>query len=122
MRLDVQSPPENLQELFFMNPSKSTLSIVMLCLSACTWVEPTKEGSEVTLVKPFNVKACTKLGTTKAYTKYKVGPVTRSEDQVYEELVTLGRNRAAEMGGDSIVEAGPAVEGVMSFDIYKCAE
>jgi hypothetical protein len=29
---------------------------------------------------------------------------------------------AARMGGDSIVEKGPAVKGVMSFDVYKCAD
>jgi hypothetical protein len=98
------------------------LSIAMLCLCACTWVEPTKEGGEVTLVKAFNVNNCTKLGTTTANTKYKVGFITRDEDQVTEELVTLARNRAAVLGGDSIVEQGPAVEGVMSFDIYKCAD
>ncbi len=104
-----------------MKLSRYTLSIVMLCLSACTWVEPTKEGSNVTLVKPYNIKACTKLGTTTANTKYEVGFITRDEEQVTEELITLARNGAARMGGDSIVEKGPAVKGVMSFDVYKCA-
>jgi len=41
---------------------------------------------------------------------------------VTEELVTLAKNRAAEKGGDSIVAKGPASEGEMSFDIYKCGE
>jgi hypothetical protein len=98
------------------------LSLAIICLPACTWVEPTKESSEVTLVKAFNVKACKKLGTTTATVKQKVGIITRGEETVLEELTTLAKNRAATMGGDSIVAKEPAVDGVMSFDIYKCSE
>ncbi|MDH5612499.1 MAG: DUF4156 domain-containing protein [Gammaproteobacteria bacterium] len=98
------------------------LCLTIVCLPACTWVETTKEGSEVMLVKPFNVKDCLKLGTTSATTTYKVGIITREDETVTEELITLAKNRAAELGGDSIVATGPAVEGKMSFDIYQCAE
>jgi len=98
------------------------LSMVMACLPACTWVEPTKESSGVTLVKSFNVNACKKLGSTNATVTQKLGPVTRDDDVVMEELITLAKNRAAKMGGDSIVAQEPAVDGSMSFDIYKCAE
>jgi hypothetical protein len=101
---------------------KYVLSIAVLLLPACTWVEPTKEGSEVLLVKAFNVEACEKLGTTKTSVKHKVGFVTRSEDKVTEELTTLARNRAAEMGGDSIVARGAVSEGAMEFDIYSCGD
>lgn len=105
-----------------MNLSKYVLSIAILWLTACTWVEPTKEGSEVVLVKAFNVEMCKKLGTTNASVKHEVGIITRSEETVTEELITLAKNRAAEMGGNSIVAKGPASEGSMSFDIYKCGE
>ncbi len=98
------------------------LSVVIACLPACTWVEPTKESSGVTLVKSFNVNACKKLGSTNATVTQKLGPVTRDDDVVMEELITLAKNRAAKMGGDSIVAQEPAVDGSMSFDIYKCAE
>ena len=76
----------------------------------------------MTLVKAFNVTACKKLATTTATVKHKVGPITRGEDTVLEELVTLARNKAAAMGGDSIVAIEPVTEGSMSFDIYKCAK
>ncbi len=105
-----------------MNLNRYVLSITILLLTACTWVEPTKEGSEVLLVKEFNVEACKKLGATKTSVKHKVGFVTRSEEKVTEELITLAKNRAAEKGGDSIVAKGPASEGSMEFDIYKCGE
>ena len=105
-----------------MNLKKYVLSIAILLLSACTWVEPTKEGSEVLLVKAFNVEACKKLGATKTSVKHKLGFVTRSEEKVTEELTTLAKNRAAEMGGNSIVAKGAASEGSMDFDIYECGE
>jgi hypothetical protein len=98
------------------------LPLLIISLAACTWVEPTRESSEVTLVKSFNVTACKKLGTTTATVKHKVGPITRGEDTVMEELVTLAKNRAATMGGDSIVAQEPPTDGAMSFDIYRCAE
>jgi hypothetical protein len=98
------------------------LSCVVAFQSACTWVEITKEGAEVIVVKSHNVETCTRLGETTATVANEVGPITRSEDKVTEELITLARNKAAEMGGDSIVASGPAKDGTMSFDIYKCAE
>ena len=94
----------------------------LLSLSACTWVEPTPESTELLLVKSFNVESCTRVGTASVSVKHKVGAYTRSEEKVYEELVTLARNKAAEMGGDSIVAKGEPDEGAMSFDVYKCRE
>ena len=105
-----------------MKSSRYASFILISVLTACTWVEPTKEGSEVVLVKAFNVETCKKLGTTNTFVKHKIGVVTRSEEKVTEELITLAKNRAAEKGGDSIVAEGPAYEGSMSFAIYKCGE
>lgn len=98
------------------------LFLTIICLPACTWVELTPAGSSVTLVKAFNVKSCKKVGTTTATVTNKVGVVARSEDKVTEELTTLAKNRAATMGGDSIVAQPPVVDGSMSFEVYKCAE
>ncbi|MCW8923844.1 MAG: DUF4156 domain-containing protein [Gammaproteobacteria bacterium] len=97
------------------------LCLSIICLPACTWVETTKEGKEVTLVKEFNVKDCLKLGTINASVTHKVGILIREDEAVTEDLVVLAKNRAAEYGGDSIVSKGPAVEGKMSFDIYSCS-
>ena len=105
-----------------MKISAIVLSVVVSGLMGCTWVEPTKEGSEVLLVKAFNVETCKKVGTTTASVKHKVGIFTRSEEKVTDELTTLAKNKAAEMGGDSIVAQGEPVDGSMSFDIYKCGE
>ena len=99
-----------------------TLSMLIISLPACTWVEATREGSEVTLVKSFNVKNCKKLSTVVATVKHKVGIIKRDNDTVKEELITVARNRAAELGGDSIVAQQPAIDGAMSFDVFRCGE
>ncbi len=98
------------------------LCLTVIFLSACTWVEPTKESKDVTLVKSFNVKSCKKLSTTIISVVQKVGIITRDKNTVTEELITLAKNKAASLGGDSIVAHKPAVDGSMTFDIYKCSE
>ena len=105
-----------------MKVSGFALSIVISGLVACTWVEPTKEGSEVLVVKASKVETCKKLGTATTSVKHKVGIITRSDEKVTEELTILAKNKAAEMGGDSIVAQSEPVEGSMSFYIYKCGE
>lgn len=109
-------------ELLIMKFHYYVLSIAIFCLPACSSVEPTKESSAVTLVKSFNVEACKKLGSTNATVTKKVGIITRGDDVVMEELIIVAKNRAAKMGGDSIVANEPVVDGSMSFDIYKCAQ
>lgn len=96
--------------------------LAIIFLPACTWVELTENGNEVTLVKPFNVKNCVKLASTQTSTKHQVGIFTRSEETVTNELISIAKNRAAELGGDSIVSVKPLTEGSMGFDVYKCKE
>lgn len=98
------------------------LCLTIICLPACTWIEPTREGREVALVKSLNANSCSKLGTTNVTVTYKIGILTREDKAVTEELIIAAKNRAAELGGNSIVAKAPAVEGKMSFDIYKCSQ
>lgn len=105
-----------------MNLFRFAFVVLLFGLSACTWVEPTEEGSRVVLVKASHVENCKSVGTVNASVKHEVGVYTRSEEKVMEELVILAKNKAAEMGGDTIVARGKASEGSMSFDVYKCGE
>jgi hypothetical protein len=102
----------NIQQLF--------LPVLAISLSACAWVEPTKESLDVLLVKPGNVVDCDKLGTTYVTVTHKIGILTRDEEAVTDDLITVAKNKAAEMGGDSIVARGENEEGKMSFDVYEC--
>ena len=89
-------------------------------ISACTWIEPTKESLNVILVKSGNVSSCQKVGTTNATVTHKIGLLTRDEEAVTEDLILVAKNSAAKLGGDSIVAKGPNIDGTMSFDVYKC--
>lgn len=88
--------------------------------TGCTWVDPIPGASAVTLVKAPHVVNCKPLGTTTSSVKDKVGFINRSDEKVTEELLTLAKNSAVELGGDTLVaESGP-YEGSQKFKIYKC--
>lgn len=94
--------------------------IVSLMVAGCTWVEPTEEGYAVALVKPTAVQNCQRLGTATAEVPDTVGPVPRSEKKVRRELVTLAKNEAARMGGDTVVAVGVPFQGRQKFRVYHC--
>ncbi|MFV8818562.1 DUF4156 domain-containing protein [Haliea sp. E17] len=94
--------------------------LLALSASACTWVEPTAGGSKVTLVKPVHVSQCQPLGNITTNTKADVAGVMRSEEKVAAELLDLARNRAATMGGDTLVAEGPPAGGSQAFRVYRC--
>ena len=96
------------------------LVLLIGALSACTWVEHTDAGQSVRLVSYEQIAACKKLGRTTVSVLDKVGFISRSADKVEQELQTLARNSAAEMGGDSIVTAGEVSRGEQPFDVYQC--
>lgn len=104
---------------------KRTIFLVipmLLLLSSCTWVKPTLSGSEIALVEQNDTTlgSCKKLGSISTMVKHKIGSFNRSEEKVNQELITVARNEAAEMGGDTITAEGPAENGRRSFTVYKC--
>lgn len=101
---------------------KRTLALSVLMLaSACTWVPLEEEAAMVMLAKPSDVQNCKRLGTTETTSAAKIGVLPRRDAAIATELLTLGKNRAASMGGDTIVEAGPMQDGKQSFVIYDCS-
>ena len=89
-------------------------------ISACSWVAPIEGSDQVALVKPMNVAGCQKLGHTVSFVQDKIVGLTRNQETVIEELITLGKNQAVDMGGDTIVQTDTLKEGKIGFDIYKC--
>lgn len=96
--------------------------VLALCVVAtgCKWVKPSDNGKDVALVKPIHVQNCKKLAVTTSVGKKKVGFVKRKDDVVSDELVTLAKNEAAKINGDTIVAIGEMVDGSQKFDIYSC--
>jgi uncharacterized protein DUF4156 len=85
------------------------------------WVKPTAAGAKVHVAAaPDDVAACEHLGVATATTADHVLGLPRVADVVSGELTTLARNRAAEMGGDTIVADGAIRHGTQNFAVYRC--
>ncbi|HEY6130661.1 MAG TPA: DUF4156 domain-containing protein [Halioglobus sp.] len=103
-------------------PRKSVVIVLLgvVAASGCTWVEPKPGASNVSLVMPTHVSNCKSLGTTISQVKAKVGIINRNDEKVAGELLTLAKNSAVEIGGDTLVAEGAPNEGTQKFRIYKC--
>lgn len=108
------------KSLFSCFISTGTVALVALSCGACAWVKPTEEAHHVALVKPQAVTNCKKLGITTASTLNSIVGIERKQAVKTNELVTLAKNEAVVMQGDTIVAKGPADKGQQDFYIYRC--
>ena len=90
-------------------------------LSGCTWVDLTPAGEQVRHVQATEVIGCERIGTATARTKDRV-IVARNRDKVADELLMLGRNEAARLGGNVVVDQGRPENGSQVFDVYRCPD
>lgn len=101
--------------------SVTVSTMVLLGVAGCSWVSTTRQGENVRVVSVSEAQGCKNLGQTKVSLRdYIVEGFKRDERKVARELTVLGRNSAAEMGGDTISPASEIVNGSQSFDVYKC--
>lgn len=91
-----------------------------LSVSGCTWVNLSESGTMVRLAAPEAVTSCKKLGNTLTTSTESIGIIERNDGKVATELLTLAKNSAAEMGGDTIVETGGMENGRQTFTVYAC--
>jgi len=99
----------------------ATTLVFSMALSGCTWVALAPDSEGVRIGASDALDGCTRVGTTKARTKVRVGVIARSEKKVADELTTLARNDARELGGNTVVADGPvSADGVQRFSIYDC--
>jgi hypothetical protein len=101
---------------------KSILVIVFLLFltQGCTWVELTAEGEKVRILGADEVASCKRIGQTISTTAAKVAGITRHENAIRDELQSLARNSAINLGGDSIVPVSEISEGKQTYDVYRC--
>lgn len=93
---------------------------VLLLAGACTWTPVTAEGAQVQLASAKFVEGCQSIGKTRAKTADSVGIFARSEEKIRDELISLARNQAAEMGATTISPLGPVEDGAQTFGVYVC--
>jgi len=96
--------------------------LVLLALSACTWVKPTDSGVHVRVAYLSQIDGCKELGKATVAVLDKVLFISRSAEQIAEELEISGQNSAAEMGGDTIVAISRVVNGEQVFRVYRCKQ
>ena len=95
------------------------LGLVVLLVSACSWVKMTPEGEQVTVAKAAHVANCKFAGTTTVSVKARtVGE--RDAGKVKTELETLARNEASKLNGDTIVPVTEVKNGEQVFKVYQC--
>jgi len=89
-------------------------------LSSCTWVKPTAAALDVRVAYLSQIETCKQLGRVTVSVLDKVAFISRAEEDMADELETLGRNAAADMKGDTIVAMSKIVDGEQVFNVYRC--
>lgn len=100
--------------------SKLVLLATLASLGACTWVKPTVNAADVKVVEPEALGQCRKVGSTTVSVLDKVAGIPRSYTKLTEELATLARNEAPNLGGDTVVPVSEIINGQRMFDVYDC--
>ncbi len=93
--------------------------LLSLLLSACSFVTLTAEGEKVRVLSSDEVTKCEHVGQTTSKTTSSV-VVKRHDNAVSDELASLARNSAVELGGDTVVPDGDMKEGKQTFQVYRC--
>jgi len=106
-----------------MKPAGLPVTILTLVLlGGCTWVKPEPGSERIRIASADAVAACTRQGTTRASLRDRVASVQRKPGKVAEEIETLARASALEMGGDTLVPIGPVVNGAREFVVFRCRQ
>lgn len=96
------------------------IPFLLLSLTACTWVTLTAEGEKVRVLSVDEVTHCQLLGRTTSNTAAEVAGVRRHDKAIQHELLTLARNSAVNLGGDTIVAETEMLDGKQTFKVYRC--
>ena len=94
--------------------------LIVVMISACSWVKLTPSGEKVRVLSISEVGSCKKLGKTKTMLKDKIAGIKRNAAKVKKEMETLARNSAADMAGDTVVPVSEIKDGEQVFDVYRC--
>ena len=93
---------------------------LLFIVSGCTWVQLTSAGEQVEIPAANQIANCERIGRATSTTMDRLVLVDRSSARQQEELFTLARNEAANMGGNVIVASNNVSNGRQQFDVYRC--
>ncbi len=90
-------------------------------LGACAWV-PMEPGGSAVRVAGGNqdLAVCEKRSEIAVSVKSALGPIQRNELKVRDELETLARNEASELGADTVQPRSEPRAGEQRFAAFRC--
>jgi len=94
--------------------------LMVLLVSSCTWVKLSQEANNIELKNSGELAACQRVGVATAQTKSNIWFYQRDQETVAEEALTLARNEAVKMGGNTLISMGELVNGRQQFAVYLC--
>jgi hypothetical protein len=90
-------------------------------ISGCSFVEMAPGGDAVRVVAPGQMPAgCVKRGEVEVSVKDRLGPYSRDELRVKDELEVLARNEAPGLDADTIQAKAPPADGEQRFLAFRC--
>ena len=95
------------------------IAAISLLLDGCTFVKLTPQGENVAVLQASEVANCDRVTATTVNVTSKV-VINRQPAKVAADLRTYARNRAATLGGDTIVATSQPRNGEQTFDVYRC--
>ena len=100
----------------------SLLLASLVVVPGCTFVKMAPGADEVSVVALGRaLPGCEKRGEVEVSVKDRLGPYSRDELRVRDELETLARNEAPSLAADTIQPKAPPNDGVQRFVAYRCA-
>ena len=96
-------------------------TLAAAAISGCSFVEMAPGGEEVRVVAPGQMPAgCVKRGEVEVSVKDRLGPYSRDELRVKDELEVLARNEAPGLDADTIQAKAPPADGEQRFLAFRC--
>ena len=100
----------------------ATIAALVVAIGAgCSFVEMGPGADAVRVVAPGQLPAgCVKRGEVEVSVKDRLGPYSRDELRVKDELEVLARNEAPGLDADTIQAKAPPADGEQRFLAFRC--
>ena len=97
------------------------LSSLLASFAGCSnWVQVTDAGQNVRVATASEVANCQRIGRARVKSLSKVVVVERGAQRLQQELQSLARNVAGDIGGNVVAPESTIDKGQQTFGVYSC--
>ena len=96
------------------------LLITVFFSLGCQWVKPKQGADSVSYVTAVHIKDCEQVGVARVGVREKLWFLERRSKKVQKELITLAKNEALKLRGDTVVALTVIDDGWQDFNVYRC--